>query len=136
MLKQWIESHNFPSDVKKFIYDNIRPEPYELSAIQFTSSEGIMEWSGYEDWPNLLENKMIQIGSALNGDVWAIHFKDAPSSVIIISHDKMPSRSESAAIPDSAFAKVANSPDEFIKLAKEDKLPIDFYEAKNRDKQK
>lgn len=135
MFNQWLESHSISQEIKKFLLENIKSKSYQLGSIKFESQDSFIAWNEYEDWPSLIDNKMIAIGSALNGDIWAIHFKESHPSVIVITHEEIPLREATNTIPDNVFIKVADSLEEFLILATENKLPIDFYEAKDVSKQ-
>lgn len=133
MFNDWLTKHNIPENVRNFLLKNTFPEGKKINNVWFDSPKSIIEWNEIELWPSLPENKLLTLGSAANGDLWAINFKTNPPHVVIISHDKIPGNDQKV-IPDTVFIKVANSLEEFMTLAKEDKLPLDYYEAEERNK--
>ena len=96
--------------------------PYEL----YTAEEILAS----QDLTKLLKAKMIQVGSAPNGDPFVIRFAlHDQAEVGLISHDSL---YESPNIdPKKAYVAVAKSVDEYLYKVAEDRfLPMDFYSAR------
>lgn len=127
---EWLNKHEIPENIKNLLLENIFNEATKIGSVDFFTPELIMENNEQELWPDMFENKLLIIGCAINGDPWAISYRSGIVKMVILPFDDMPLRS-SGIIPDKKIKTVANSVEEFIRLAEEDKLPIDYYDTKS-----
>lgn len=122
---KWLKEHRIPDNVQEYLLSNVFPKGKNIGTIRFDSPEGIMEMNEEESLPDMFKNKLLIIGSSEDGDFWTINYRGSSPCVVILPFDNMPNHGEP--IPDSLMIKVANSLEEFMKLANEGKLREDYY---------
>jgi hypothetical protein len=133
-LEKWLIKNDIPEEIRDFILQQDFPFGKKVGTVHFDTPKTIIESNEFDLWPNLPKNKLLTVGSATNGDLWAINFRQNPINVVVLPLDNMPqTQNGESVIPDSIIVKVADSPDEFMKLAREDKLPLDYYEAREQN---
>jgi hypothetical protein len=139
---KWLEKQRVPKDIKD---DLIQACFYggtadagenlfsyrEINAVRFLTPESIMSENkpDPEDTDSAFLGSLIKyslvIGSAINGDVWAINLKTG--EVDIISHEESYFSDEESLV---VFVTVAKNYSDFILKAYSDELHEDYYDAK------
>ena len=133
-LEKWLIKNAIPEEIIDFVLQQDFPFGKKVGTVFFDTPKQMIEWNEFDLWPNLPKNKLLSIGSATNGDLWAINFRQNPMNVAVLPFDNMPqTQNGESVIPDSIILKITDSPKEFMKLAGEDKLPLDYYEAEEQN---
>lgn len=125
VYKKWLIKHKVPSNIQEFLLSNVFPKGKIFSSFRFDSPSGIMEMNEEESLPDMFKNKILIVASSEDGDFWAINYRKASPFVVILPFDNMPEHGKE--IPESLMIKVADSLEEFMKLAEEGKLREDYY---------
>jgi len=127
IYKKWLVKHNIPKEIQEFLLSNIFPKGKTIGNVRFDSPESIMEFNEEQEWQSsMIKNKLLIIGTAEDGDPWTINYRGTSPYVVILPFDNMPEHGKD--IPESLMIKVADSLEEFMKLANEGKLREDYYE--------
>jgi hypothetical protein len=127
-FREWLTERCIAKPVADFLCANCLTKSIPLAdgCGSIMTPEDIMKTNS--EWPNMLADGFIQIGSAMNGDPIVIDLAEGDGRVGFLSHDEL--WEPNPPMPREAFAPAASCiGDFFYGMVFDDSFPVDFYDA-------
>ncbi|MEW6305127.1 MAG: hypothetical protein AB1705_16755, partial [Verrucomicrobiota bacterium] len=127
-ISKWLEELGLPMDLLRFMQWAWPQTDCQIAHISIMSSESLY---ADEATAKLLKYKFLNVGSAPNGDIFAIDFSTKSCVPGFITHEEWNPLDDEPQDPREYFEPIARTVDSFLYRVVEGKyLPTDYYAAR------